>query len=121
MSKISLFKNLENKYIVKNNLIVNMNNTNNTNNTKTKNKDVVFLPAETEVCATCSYWDGERKVDEDLKLVIINADQQGTCLVKDQSKLALFPKHLEYNCLWEDLHTTNEENHSCCSNKKSDK
>lgn len=90
-------------------------------NTKNKHSNLVFLPSETEICATCSYWDGKRKVDEDLKLVVVEAQQQGICLVKDQSKLALSPKHLEYNCLWEDLQPNVDETNVCCSSKKSNK
>ncbi len=91
---------------------------------KYKNNDLVFLPAEAKVCATCSYWDGERKVDEDTLLVVVKTSQQGKCLVKEQAKFALSPKHLEYNCLWEDLQTTDNNNNDdnnnqiACSNQQ---
>lgn len=90
-------------------------------NKKYIENDIVFLPAEAQVCATCSYWDGERKVDDDLQLVIVKTTQQGQCLVKDKHRLALSPKHLEYNCLWEDLQTTNDENTNVCDAKKCQK
>jgi hypothetical protein len=34
----------------------------------------LILPNEVKVCATCTYWDGERQVDDDMKLVVVSDD-----------------------------------------------
>jgi len=63
----------------------------------------LILPIEVKICATCSYWDGERRVDEDMKLVVVDGDCLGECLVQGQSKPALHDVRKECSCIWEDL------------------
>ena len=63
----------------------------------------VILPNEVKVCATCTYWDGERQVDDDMKLVVVLADGVGECLVTGLEKAALQDSRKVCVCLWEDL------------------
>ncbi len=63
----------------------------------------LILPTEVKVCATCSYWDGERQVDADMKLVVVAEDCQGECLVQEVVKPGLHDVRKECGCLWEDL------------------
>lgn len=65
--------------------------------------DKIILPTEVKVCATCSYWDGERRVDEDMKLVVVTEDCQGECLVQEEQKHGLRDVRRECGCAWEDL------------------
>ena len=64
----------------------------------------LILPAEIKVCATCSYWDGERKVDPELRVVVVDEDCEGECLVQCKCRPGLtdeFEWHKD--CLWEHL------------------
>lgn len=63
----------------------------------------LILPTEVKICATCSYWDGERRVDEDMKLVVVDGECLGECLVQGQDKPALHDVRKECACIWEDL------------------
>lgn len=63
----------------------------------------LILPTEVKVCATCSYWDGERQVDSDMKLVVVAEDCQGECLVQELNKPGLLDVRKECDCIWEDL------------------
>lgn len=63
----------------------------------------LILPTEVKVCATCSYWDGERQVDADMKVVVVTEKCQGVCLVQDVDKPGLHDVRQERSCLWEDL------------------
>lgn len=64
----------------------------------------LILPAEIKVCATCSYWDGERKVDEELSLVVVAESSEGLCLVQDKSCGSLDSvRRGERECSWEHL------------------
>lgn len=63
----------------------------------------LILPTEVKVCATCSYWDGERHVDPDMRVVVVADACRGECLVQETSKPALHDVRLEHACLWEDL------------------
>lgn len=65
--------------------------------------DKLILPTEVKVCATCSYWDGERHVDADMKLVVVSETCHGHCLVQDKSKPGLHDVRQECSCIWEDL------------------
>lgn len=65
----------------------------------------LIIPAELKICATCSYWDGERRVDSELGLVVVAEDCQGECLVCSQPSLALSGQSQSPDCLWEDLAT----------------
>jgi hypothetical protein len=63
----------------------------------------LILPAEVKVCATCSYWDGERKVSDDNNVVVVSDCASGECLVRSAALpgLAAFPD--DHDCLWEHL------------------
>lgn len=63
----------------------------------------LILPAEVKVCATCCYWDGERQVDEEMKLVVVAGECQGYCLAQETDKHALHDVRLEDDCIWSDL------------------
>jgi hypothetical protein len=43
----------------------------------------LILPAEVKVCATCSFWDGERKVDTEMQVVVVAEVCAGECLVRE--------------------------------------
>lgn len=63
----------------------------------------LILPSEVKVCATCSYWDGERTVDPDMKVVVVDENVEGECLVHAQQMQALWDIRQDPDCLWEDL------------------
>jgi hypothetical protein len=64
----------------------------------------LILPAEIRVCATCSYWDGERKIDPELAVVIVEEDCPGKCLVENQYRPGLNDEFAWRNdCFWEHL------------------
>ncbi|MBK7675324.1 hypothetical protein [Accumulibacter sp.] len=64
----------------------------------------LILPAEVKVCATCSYWDGERSVDSELGLVVVGGDCEGECLVQAKNSRGLNDVRGEKaGCLWEHL------------------
>lgn len=65
--------------------------------------DKLILPTEVKVCATCSYWDGERLVDGEMKVVVVGHDCRGECLVQAKLKPGLHDIRQEPTCLWEDL------------------
>ena len=64
----------------------------------------LILPTEVKVCATCSYWDGERQVDAEMQVVVVAESSQGECLAQESPKPGLLdaPRH-DCNCIWEDL------------------
>ena len=67
-------------------------------------KPKLILPAEVKVCATCSYWDGERKVDTELRLVVVEEGCEGECLVQEKSCNGLNDEgETRRDCLWEHL------------------
>lgn len=63
----------------------------------------LILPNEIKVCATCTFWDGERVIDEEVKVVVVAEDCQGECLVTETVKASLHHISSETACLWEDL------------------
>ena len=63
----------------------------------------LILPSEVKVCATCSYWDGERHVDEELNLVVVSDECRGECLVRDTDCDGLHDVRALSNCAWESL------------------
>lgn len=63
----------------------------------------LILPAEVKVCATCSYWDGERRVDDELSLVVVAEDCRGECLVQEQHFDGLVDVRQMPHCQWEPL------------------
>lgn len=63
----------------------------------------LIIPTELKICATCSYWDGERQVDGEMKLVVVEEDGQGQCLVTETAKSCLHHMNSDQACLWEDI------------------
>ena len=63
----------------------------------------LILPAEVKVCATCSYWDGERQVDEELSLVVVSEECRGECLVREEVCDGLNDVRAVHHCAWESL------------------
>lgn len=63
----------------------------------------IILPAEVKVCATCSYWDGERIVDQDIKVVVVANSCQGECLAQEKLLPGLHDSRNEHSCIWENL------------------
>jgi hypothetical protein len=64
----------------------------------------LILPAEIRVCATCSYWDGERIIDPELAVVVIEENCLGKCLVENRSRPGLNSEfECRDDCLWEHL------------------
>jgi len=68
-----------------------------------KMAEKLILPAEVKVCATCTYWDGERQVDAEMKLVVVADDCTGECLVQAARKPGVTDVRNECDCMWEDL------------------
>ncbi len=64
----------------------------------------LIVPAEVRVCATCSYWDGERSVDTELRLVIVRESCAGECLVQAKPCPGLNDARATApECVWEHL------------------
>jgi len=64
----------------------------------------LIVPAEIKICATCSYWDGERQVDSDLRVVVVDESCKGQCLVQSECRQAMTDEFAFYpDCLWEHL------------------
>jgi hypothetical protein len=61
----------------------------------------VIVPVELKVCATCTYWDGARSVDEEVRLVVVCESCEGECLVREVSMPALRVKPENTECLWD--------------------
>ena len=68
-----------------------------------KMAEKLILPAEVKICATCTYWDGERQVDAEMKLVVVADDCTGECLVQASRKHGVTDVRNECDCMWEDL------------------
>ncbi|WP_415033437.1 hypothetical protein [Azonexus sp.] len=76
---------------------------NKTEKTMAEAADKLILPTEVKVCATCSYWDGERQVDEEMQLVVVDCQCEGECLVQETARAGLRPAQQAGECLWEKL------------------
>lgn len=63
----------------------------------------VILPAEVKVCATCSYWDGDRHVDAEMSLVVVSGECEGECIAMQTDISGLTDVRGIHNCLWEHL------------------
>ena len=63
----------------------------------------LILPAEIKVCATCTYWDGVRTVDNHLRLVVVSESCEGECLVGEVTRRALRAVDQDASCMWDDL------------------
>lgn len=68
----------------------------------------LIVPTEVRVCATCSYWDGERRFDEDVRVVVVSECCKGECLVREHHTPCLNPARDSQDCAWESLHLTDE-------------
>lgn len=63
----------------------------------------LILPAEAKVCATCSFWDGERNVDTEVGLVVVEEGSAGECLVRESPLPGLLSSADDPECQWEHL------------------
>lgn len=63
----------------------------------------LIIPNEAKVCATCSYWDGERTIDPDVQVVVVKQDAEGECLAHAQQTPGLWDTRQDPACLWEPL------------------
>jgi hypothetical protein len=63
----------------------------------------LILPAELKVCATCTYWDGERHIDSEMKLVVVAESCCGECLVVESATPSLHDVRSDERCIWEAL------------------
>lgn len=64
----------------------------------------LIVPAEVKICATCSYWDGERKVDPELRVVVVEDSCAGECLVQGKCCQGMNDEfEWREDCLWEHL------------------
>lgn len=63
----------------------------------------LIIPAEVKLCATCSFWDGDRKVDDEMRVVIVSEKCCGVCLYKECSTEALTDVRHVHHCMWEDI------------------
>lgn len=63
----------------------------------------LIVPAEVKVCATCSYWDGERHVDEEYNLVVVSEECRGECLAQERTFKGLHDVRHTADCAWEPL------------------
>jgi hypothetical protein len=72
----------------------------------------LILPAEVKVCATCSYWDGERTVDAELGLVVVTESTEGECLVQSKPCNSVLDARSQHdNCVWEHLAPDNPDSY----------
>ncbi|HSD59491.1 MAG TPA: hypothetical protein VLC55_01380 [Burkholderiales bacterium] len=63
----------------------------------------LILPCELRVCATCSFWDGERRVDGDARLVVVAEACAGECMLRGQHTPCTLPGGQLNVCEWEPL------------------
>lgn len=63
----------------------------------------LILPAEIKVCATCSYWDGARTVDPELRVVVVRQSCRGECMVKEAMRRGLNDVRGEADCTWDHI------------------
>ncbi len=63
----------------------------------------LIVPNEVKVCATCSFWDGARKVDDEFGVVVVSEHGAGECLVQEIECQAFEGTHRYHACAWEEL------------------
>jgi hypothetical protein len=63
----------------------------------------LILPAELKVCASCTYWDGPRSVDIDVRVVVVCESCYGECLVRAVSTPSLRAVHHDTDCMWDTI------------------
>lgn len=69
----------------------------------------LIIPVEVKLCATCSYWDGARKVDGEIKVVVVSEGCRGTCLYKECGTAALTDVRQVHQCMWENVDEEDRE------------
>lgn len=69
----------------------------------------LIIPVEVKLCATCTYWDGVRKVDGEIKVVVVSEGCSGTCLYKECGTAALTDVRRVRQCMWENLDEEDRE------------
>lgn len=65
----------------------------------------LIVPGEVKVCATCSYWDGDRHVDEEFNLVVVAEECCGECLVQEKVCEGMNDVRHMHDCAWEPVGT----------------
>ncbi len=65
--------------------------------------DKLILPCELRVCATCSFWDGERRVDGEARLVVVSESCSGECMLRGQETPCTLTRRRLGVCDWEPL------------------
>ena len=68
----------------------------------------LILPCELRVCATCSFWDGERRVDGDARLVVVGEACSGECMLRGQQTPCTLSGPRLSVCDWEPLPEADE-------------
>lgn len=63
----------------------------------------LILPCELRVCATCGFWDGERRVDGDTRVVVVEQTCLGECLLRSQHTPCTLTGQGLKVCDWEPL------------------
>jgi hypothetical protein len=63
----------------------------------------LILPAEVRVCATCSYWDGERREDPDTRVVVVGERCVGECILRGKDTPCTAPGGALEACAWEPI------------------
>ena len=67
----------------------------------------LIVPNEFKLCATCSYWDGRRETDSELRVVVVEHDGVGECLLHGSQRQGLNDVRQESSCVWEVLESEN--------------
>jgi hypothetical protein len=65
--------------------------------------DKLILPCELRVCATCSFWDGERQVDGDARVVVVAEACAGEYMLRGQQTPCTLTRGRLKVCDWEPL------------------
>lgn len=63
----------------------------------------LILPTELRVCATCSYWDGTRSHDTEARLVVVEHQCSGECLLREEQICSTTPADRLKVCAWEPI------------------
>lgn len=73
-----------------------------------QDRKIIIIPTEIRVCATCSYWDGPRKVDEETRVVVVGHTCAGECLVRGHDTACGIPADHLRDCAWEPIASDEE-------------
>jgi hypothetical protein len=63
----------------------------------------LILPTEIRVCATCSFWDGERRVSPETRVVVVSERCAGECILRGQCTACTAPGGALDGCAWEPI------------------